>query len=78
MLEDFRDNLRLVESLRPFGERLGTVLYRVPADVRRDDGRLAALLAEWPRDVPLTMEFQDASWLDDEVLGLLREHDAAW
>ena len=68
----------LVESLRPFGERLGSVLYRVPADVKRSEERLAALLATWPRDVPLTMEFQDASWLMDEVLDLLREHGAAW
>jgi uncharacterized protein YecE (DUF72 family) len=68
----------LVESLRPFGDRLGSVLYRVPADVKRVDERLAALLAAWPRDVPLTMEFQDPSWLMDEVLHLLRDHGAAW
>ena len=66
----------LMESIRPFGERLGTVLYRVPADVRRNDERLRALLAAWPQDVPLTMEFQDASWLMDEVLDALREHRA--
>jgi uncharacterized protein YecE (DUF72 family) len=68
----------LLESLRPFGERLGSVLYRVPADVHRANERLAALLAAWPREVPLTMEFQDPSWLMDEVLDLLRAHGAAW
>jgi uncharacterized protein YecE (DUF72 family) len=72
----------LLESIRPFGERLGAVLYRVPADIRRtdperDDARLAALLAVWPRDVPLTMEFQDPSWHVDEVLDALRAHEAA-
>lgn len=67
----------LLESIRPFGERLGTVLYRVPADVPRNDKGLAGLLAAWPRDVPLTMEFQDASWLVDEVLDPLRAHGAA-
>jgi uncharacterized protein YecE (DUF72 family) len=67
----------LLESIRPFGDRLATVLYRVPADVKRNDDRLAALLAAWPRDVPLTMEFQDPSWLVDEVLDPLREHGAA-
>ena len=61
----------LVESIRPFGGRLGTVLYRVPQDVPRNDDRLAALLAVWPADVPLTMEFQDPSWLVDEVLDQL-------
>jgi len=63
----------LVESIRPFGDRLGTILFRVPGDIPRDDGRLATLLEAWPTDVPLTMEFQDASWLVDEVLDPLRD-----
>jgi uncharacterized protein YecE (DUF72 family) len=67
----------LLDSMRPFGERLGTVLYRVPDNVKRDDARLAALLAVWPADVPLTMEFQDPSWFVDEVLDPLREHGIA-
>ncbi len=67
----------LLEAMQPFGDRLGTVLYRVAADLPRDDERLAALLAAWPRDVPLTMEFQDPSWLVDEVLNSLHEHGAA-
>lgn len=68
----------LVQSLRPFGERLGCVLYRVPADVTRDDARLAGLLAAWPPDVPLAMEFQDPSWERDEVLDLLRASGTTW
>jgi uncharacterized protein YecE (DUF72 family) len=64
----------LVDAIRPFGERLGSVLYRIPADVPRNDARLAELLSAWPRDVPLTMEFQDPSWVVDEVLEPLRAH----
>jgi len=72
----------LVESIRPFGDRLGTVLYRVPGDVRRTDARLgderlAAVLAAWPAEIPLTVEFQDPSWLVDEVLDALRDHGVA-
>jgi uncharacterized protein YecE (DUF72 family) len=67
----------LTGPLRHFGERLGTVLYRVPQDVRRDDDRLAALLAAWPRELPLTMEFQDPGWHVDEVFRLLQEAGAA-
>ena len=59
----------LTTPLRRFGERLGTVLFRVPENVRRDDARLAGLLAAWPRDLPLALEFQDASWHVDEVFG---------
>lgn len=68
----------LTDPYRVFGERLGTVLFRVPANVGRDDERLGALLAAWPRDVPLTMEFQDASWHVDETTTALAQVGAAW
>ncbi|MFL5777800.1 MAG: DUF72 domain-containing protein [Chloroflexota bacterium] len=67
----------LTEPYRRFGERLGTVLFRVPEGVGRDDDRLARLLAAWPRDLPLTMEFQDGSWHVDETLHALRSAGAA-
>ena len=73
----------LTEPLVHFGERLGAVLFRVPAEVRRDgpwvgrdpalaDARLAAFLAAWPRSVSLVMEFQDRSWHVDETFAALR------
>jgi uncharacterized protein YecE (DUF72 family) len=67
----------LTGPIRRFGERLGTVLYRVPEGIARDDERLAALLAAWPRDLPLALEFQDPSWQADEVFALVEEADAA-
>jgi uncharacterized protein YecE (DUF72 family) len=72
----------LTEPLGAFGERLGAVLFRVPANVRRAadgsaDRRLAALLEAWPRAVPLTLELQHPSWHVDEVFELLREAGAA-
>jgi len=67
----------LVESIRPFGDRLGTVLYRVPEDIKRNDERLAGLLAAWPADVPLTLEFQDPTWHVDEVFAALAAHNTA-
>jgi uncharacterized protein YecE (DUF72 family) len=66
----------LTGPYRTFGDRLGTVLFRVPDGLRRDDGRLAALLAAWPRDLPLTLEFQDPSWHVDETLSALRDAGA--
>lgn len=66
----------LTAPYRWFGERLGSVLYRVPEATRRDDAALAALLAAWPRSIPLTVEFQHPSWQDDAVHALLRDHDA--
>lgn len=67
----------LTGPYRAFGARLGTVLFRVPEGVNRDDARLAALLAEWPRDLPLTMEFQEPSWHVDETFAALARVGAA-
>jgi uncharacterized protein YecE (DUF72 family) len=67
----------LTGPYRAFGERLGTVLFRVPEGVTRDDARLAALLATWPRDLPLAIEFQAPSWHVDETFEALTEAGAA-
>lgn len=67
----------LTEPLPAFGPRLGTVLFRVPEPMQRDEARLAAMLAAWPEAVPLTMEFQHPSWRVDEVHDLLRAANAS-
>jgi uncharacterized protein YecE (DUF72 family) len=67
----------LTGPYRAFGERLGTVLFRVPDGVVRDDDRLGALLEAWPRDLPLSVEFQDPSWHVDETFTALRGVGAA-
>lgn len=69
----------LTRPLAGFGERLGSVLYRVPGEVVRSDERaerLGRLLDLWPRDYPLTMEFQDPSWHVDETFAALHDHGA--
>ncbi len=66
----------LTEPYRRFGDRLGTVLFRVPDTMKRDDRRLAAMLAAWPRDVPLTVELGDPSWQVDETVDALRSAGA--
>jgi uncharacterized protein YecE (DUF72 family) len=67
----------LTDPLRRFGDRLGTVLFRVPDGTKRSDERLAAFLTAWPRDLPLTMEFQDPTWHVDEVFAALATAGAA-
>jgi uncharacterized protein YecE (DUF72 family) len=67
----------LTTPLRRFGDRLGTILFRVPDGVARDDARLAGLLGAWPADLPLALEFQDPSWHVDEVFDAIRGIGAA-
>ena len=77
----------MTEPLGQFGERLGAVLFRVPAEIRRDgpwirrdreaaDVRLAAFLEGWPRSIPLVVELQDPSWHVDETFASLRRAGA--
>lgn len=68
---------RLVEPLDALAGRLGSVLFRIPAEIPRDDARLAALLSGWPDAIPLTLEMQDPSWHVDEVHAMLRAAGAA-
>ncbi len=66
----------LTAPLAAFGSRLGTALLRIPADRPRDDARLAALVAAWPRAIPLALELQGLDWHMDEVFAIAGEHGA--
>ena len=71
----------LTAGLATFGERLAAVLFRVPQNIQRqDDGSsdaaLGRLLAAWPRELPLVIEFQHASWHVDETFAALRAANA--
>ena len=67
----------LTETLPRFGERLGTVLFRAPKEVRLNLEHLTAFLERWPAEIPLTIEFQDLSWHVDEVFAALRDAGVA-
>lgn len=67
----------LTDPYRAFGERLGVVLLRIPDVLRRDDARLGAILAAWPREIPIAMELVDPSWEADETFATLRDAGAS-
>ncbi len=62
----------LTEHLPRLGDRLGAVLFRVPTEVARNDGRLAGLLEAWPAGMRLVVEAQHPSWHVDETFAALR------
>ncbi len=53
------------------------MLVRAPDTLRRDDSKLAAFLAAWPADLPLTVELRDPSWQADETVAALAAAGAA-
>jgi uncharacterized protein YecE (DUF72 family) len=69
---------RLIEPLEPLREadRMGPMLWQLPANFHRNDERLAFALDRLPPGRH-TFEFRHASWFVPEVYELLRWHNVA-
>ena len=65
-------------GLRLLGDRAGPLLLQLPPTMERDDGRLSHALARLPAGIRTAVEFRHPSWLDEEVFGILEQHDAAY
>jgi uncharacterized protein YecE (DUF72 family) len=70
---------RFYERLDPLlhTEKMGPLLWQLPANFHRDDERLAGALERLPSGERHCFEFRHESWFCDEVYALLREHGAA-
>src|SRR5205823_2541043 len=76
-LKDADDSLSyLIKVARTLKERLGPLLFQLPPNFKKDAARLRAFLALLPPQPRSAFEFREQSWFDDEVFGLLREHQA--
>jgi uncharacterized protein YecE (DUF72 family) len=67
----------LLEVVGTLRERLGPLLFQLPATAKKDMSRLRAFLALVPSQQRVAFEFRHPSWFDDEVFELLRDHRAA-
>ncbi len=67
----------LLETLSTLGERLGTVLFQLPPNMKADVERLAAFLGFVPPGAPAAFEFRHDSWKDEAVHGVLRDRNLA-
>jgi uncharacterized protein YecE (DUF72 family) len=69
---------RFYEPIEPLIEagRIGPVLWQLPENFRRDDGRLEGLLQLLPAGLH-TVEFRHESWYVPEVMALLRAYHVA-
>lgn len=71
---------RLLESVKPLGEKLAVILLQLPPRWKQNLERLHHLLeflSAQTSSVRIAMEFRDASWLSRDSLALLRDHNAA-
>jgi len=63
----------LFSTLSALGRKLGPILFQFPKGFRADHGVLKDFLALIPGNMSCAFEFRSPSWLDVEILGLLRE-----
>ncbi len=63
----------LFRTLSVLGRKLGPVLFQFPKSFRKDRPALEDFLGLISRDRTCAFEFRNPSWLDDEILDLLRE-----
>ena len=71
---------QLAEGVRGFGERLGPILFQLPANLRKNVEVLEAFLATLaavPGNLRAALEFRHESWLSDDVYAALVRHNAA-
>jgi len=76
-LKDCRDSVEyLLDVIGVLKNRLGPVLFQLPPNLPKDAGRLRDFLALLPPQRRLAFEFRHQTWFDEEVFGILREHQA--
>jgi uncharacterized protein YecE (DUF72 family) len=76
-LKDADDSLSyLIKVARTLNERLGPLLFQLPPNFKKDAARLRDFLNLLPTQPRAAFEFREQSWFDEEVFGLLREHQA--
>lgn len=68
----------LFTRLRGIDERIGPVVFALPARWRCNCRRLAAFLSRLPDDFQAVFELRDSTWHCEEVYALLSKHNAAF
>jgi uncharacterized protein YecE (DUF72 family) len=77
-LKDVGDDVAyLLKMAAALGKKRGPLLFQMPPFFRKDLPVLREFLGLLPREWRAALEFRHQSWFDDEVLGVLRQHNAA-
>jgi len=66
------------ERVGPLKEHLGPILWQLPPMLQKNAPRLDKFLGQLPTQHRYAVEFRHPSWLDEEILGILQKHRAAY
>ena len=67
----------MLETIAVLENRLGVVLFQLPPNMKKDIERLESFLPHLPTQIRAAFEFRHPTWLEDDVLELLRHHNRA-
>ncbi|HYB71455.1 MAG TPA: DUF72 domain-containing protein [Candidatus Bathyarchaeia archaeon] len=77
-LREIGDPLRyFLDTAAGLGGKLGTVLFQLPPNFKKDLARLGGLLDQLPAGLRCAFEFRHETWLSDDVYERLRAGNAA-
>src|SRR5262249_46155844 len=77
-LKDTDDSVGyLLKTAGVLKEKLGPMLFQLPPYLKKDGPRLREFLVALSRKCQAAFEFRHETWFDEEVLALLRQHQAA-
>ena len=66
---------QMLKTVSALEDRLGTLLFRMPDNMKKDLACLESFLKQLPADTPAAFDFRHPTWFDDEVRELLRSHN---
>lgn len=67
-----------IESVRPFNNNLGPILFQLPPKFEFNAERLEFFLKSIPKDYRYVFEFRDRSWFNSETYDILRRNNVAF
>jgi uncharacterized protein YecE (DUF72 family) len=68
---------RFFERVEALGDKLGPIVFQLPARFKPDRARLAGFLEALPADHRYAFEFRDPAWFEPGILEALAERGAA-
>ena len=73
--EEARDPTEyLLSTVGSLGAKLGTLLFQMPPNLKKDTERLEGFVEMLPAGTPAAFEFRHPSWKSDDVAALLSGH----
>lgn len=67
----------LLRTVAVLGPKLGSLLFQLPPNLKKDKGRLQTFLELVPDRCRAALEFRNESWFDEEVYDLLSSKNVA-